>query len=114
MAERSIPIAQPVHDATLPDGSRIQMTYEKEVTRRGSTFTIRKFCERPLTVSDLIIYNTLSAEMAEYYWYIIEKQAICILVGGTASGNNTTINTLAIFIKPNRKIVIIENTTESQ
>src|SRR6266436_4857218 len=75
MSGRAISIAQPVLDATLPDGSRIQMTYEKEVTRRGSTFTLRKFRERPLTVSDLIIYNTMSAEMAAWYWYIIEKQA---------------------------------------
>src|SRR5205809_831770 len=82
MSGRAISIAQPVLDATLPDGSRIQMTYEKEVTRRGSTFTIRKFRERPLTVSDLCIYNTLGAEMAAWFWYIIEKQASVVLVGG--------------------------------
>src|SRR2546429_337877 len=103
MTGRAISIAQPVLDATLPDGSRVQMTYEKEVTRRGSTFTIRKFRERPLTCSDLIIYNTMSAEMAAWYWYIIEKQASVIVVGGTASGKTTCINTLAMFIKPNAK-----------
>src|SRR6266576_3694258 len=85
MSGRAISIAQPVLDATLPDGSRIQMTYEKEVTRRGSTFTIRKFRERPLTVSDLCIYNTLGAEMAAWFWYIIEKQASVVLVGGSAT-----------------------------
>src|SRR6266581_4685093 len=114
MSGRAISIAQPVLDATLPDGSRVQMTYEKEVTRRGSTFTIRKFRERPLTVSDLCIYNTLGAEMAAWFWYIIEKQASVILVGGTASGKTTTINTLAMFIKPNAKIVSIEDTSEIQ
>src|SRR6266702_1341876 len=114
MTGRAISIAQPVLDATLPDGSRVQMTYEKEVTRRGSTFTIRKFRERPLTVSDLVIYNTLGAEIAAWFWYIIEKQASVILVGGTASGKTTTINTLAMFIKPNAKIVSIEDTSEIQ
>src|SRR6266700_3908487 len=114
MSGRAISIAQPVLDATLPDGSRIQMTYEKEVTRRGSTFTIRKFRERPLTVSDLCIYNTLGAEMAAWFWYIIEKQASVVLVGGTASGKTTTLNTLAMFIKPNAKIVSIEDTSEIQ
>ncbi len=114
MTGRAISIAQPVLDATLPDGSRVQMTYEKEVTRRGSTFTIRKFRERPLTCSDLIIYNTMSAEMAAWYWYIIEKQASVIVVGGTASGKTTCINTLAMFIKPNAKIVSIEDTSEIQ
>ncbi len=95
MTGRAISIAQPVLDATLPDGSRVQMTYEKEVTRRGSTFTIRKFREA-------------------WYWYIIEKQASVIVVGGTASGKTTCINTLAMFIKPNAKIVSIEDTSEIQ
>src|SRR5437773_758242 len=93
---------------------RIIKNYEKEVTRRGSTFTIRKFRERPLTVSDLCIYNTLGAEMAAWFWYIIEKQASVVLVGGTASGKTTTLNTLAMFIKPNAKIVSIEDTSEIQ
>ncbi len=114
MTGRAISIAQPVLDATLPDGSRVQMTYEKEVTRRGSTFTIRKFRERPLTATDLIIYNTMSAEMAAWFWYVIEKQASALVVGGTASGKTTTINTLAMFIKPNAKIVSIEDTSEIQ
>src|SRR5206468_11796348 len=89
-------------------------TYEKEVTRRGSTFTIRKFRERPLTCTDLIIYNTLSAEIAAWYWYVIAKQASVLVVGGTASGKTTTINTLAMFIRPNAKIVRIEDTSEIQ
>src|SRR5438445_9655 len=91
MSGRAISIAQPVLDATLPDGSRIQMTYEKEVTRRGSTFTIRKFRERPLTVSDLCIYNTLGAEMAAWFWYIIEKQASVVLVGVTGEVSEITL-----------------------
>src|SRR5260370_701018 len=111
MSGSAISIAQQVLDATLPDGSRVQMTYEKEVTRRGSTFTIRKFRERPLTVSDLCIYNTLGAEMAAWFWYIIEKQASVVLVGGTASGKTTTLNTLAMFIKPNPKTVSIQSTS---
>src|SRR3989449_11662958 len=110
MTGRAISIAQPVLDATLPDGSRVQMTYEKEVTRRGSTFTIRKFRERPLTCTDLIIYNTLSAEIAAWYWYVREKQASVLCVGGTASGKTTTMKTLVISCNPNSKFVSIENT----
>src|SRR6266700_3412105 len=91
MSGRAISIAQPVLDATLPDGSRIQMTYEKEVTRRGSTFTIRKFRERPLTVSDLCIYNTLGAEMAAWFWYIIEKQASVVRDGFGVTGEVSEI-----------------------
>ena len=56
----------------------------------------------------------MSAEMAAWYWYIIDKQASVIVVGGTASGKTTCINTLAMFIKPNAKIVSIEDTSEIQ
>lgn len=114
MTGRAISIAQPVVDASLPDQSRIQLTYEKEVTRRGSSFTIRKFRERPFTITDLIIFNTLSPEMAAYFWYAVERQASVIVVGGTASGKTVTINMLSMFIKPTAKIVSIEDTAELQ
>jgi flagellar protein FlaI len=64
LAGKHISIANPILDASLPDGSRIQLTLGKEVTRRGSTFTIRRFRADPLTVTDLIMFNTLTAEMA--------------------------------------------------
>jgi len=114
MTGRAISIAQPVVDASLPDQSRIQLTYEKEVTRKGSSFTIRKFRERPLTITELMIFNTLSPEIAAWFWYIIEKQASMIVVGGTACGKTTTVNMLSMFIKPTAKIVSIEDTAELQ
>jgi flagellar protein FlaI len=114
MTGRAISIAQPVVDASLPDQSRIQLTYEKEVTRRGSSFTIRKFRERPFTITDLTVFNTLSPEMAAYFWYAIERQASVLVVGGTASGKTVTINMLSMFIKPTAKIVSIEDTAELQ
>jgi len=114
MTGRAISIAQPVVDASLPDQSRIQLTYEKEVTRKGSSFTIRKFRERPFTVADLIIFNTLSPEMAAYFWYTIERQASVLVVGGTACGKTVTINMMSMFIKPTAKIVSIEDTAELQ
>ncbi len=114
MTGRAVSIAQPVVDASLPDQSRIQITYEKEVTRRGSSFTIRKFRERPYTVTDLVDFNTLSAEMAAWFWYVIEKRSSLLVVGGTASGKTVTINMLSMFIRPTSKIVSIEDTAELQ
>jgi len=114
MARKAVSIAQPVVDATLPDGSRVQVTYQKEVTRRGSSFTIRKFHEEPLTMTDLVLNETLSAEMAAWFWYVIEKQASIIVVGGTASGKTTAVNMLSMFIKPSSKIISIEDTAELQ
>jgi flagellar protein FlaI len=105
-------VASPLLDASLPEGSRIQLTYGREVTRRGSTFTIRRFRIDPLTISDLIAFNTISAEMAAYLWYLIENRASVMVVGGVASGKTTLLNCLSMFIKPEMKIVSVEDTQE--
>jgi flagellar protein FlaI len=112
LAEKNISVASPILDASLPDGSRIQLTYGNEVTRRGSTFTIRRFRVDPLTISDLIAFNTISSEMAAYLWYIIENRASVIVAGGVASGKTTMLNCLSMFIKPEMKIVSVEDTQE--
>jgi len=112
LAGKNISIASPILDASLPDGSRIQLTYGNEVTRRGSTFTIRRFRANPLTISDLIAFNTLSSEMAAYLWYIIENRASIVVAGGVASGKTTMLNCLSMFIKPEMKIVSVEDTQE--
>jgi flagellar protein FlaI len=112
LAGKQISIASPLLDASLPDGSRIQMTYGSEITRRGSTFTIRRFRVDPLTVSDLISLNTLSPEMAAYFWYAIENRASVLVAGGVATGKTTVLNCLSMFIKPEFKIVSVEDTAE--
>lgn len=112
LAGKNISIASPILDASLPDGSRIQLTYGSEVTRRGSTFTIRRFRVDPLTISDLIAFNTLSSEMAAYLWYVIENRASVLVAGGIACGKTTMLNCLSMFIKPEMKIVSVEDTQE--
>jgi flagellar protein FlaI len=112
LAKKNISIAQPMLDASLPDGSRIQLTYGSEITRRGSTFTIRRFRFDPLTISDLITFNTLSSEIAAYFWYIIENRASVLVAGGVAAGKTSTLNCLSMFIKPELKIVSVEDTAE--
>ena len=115
LAQRSgkhISVADPLLDATLPDGSRLQATLSREVTTRGSSFTIRKFRADPLTPPDLIRYGTFSAEMAAYFWFVMEMGASFLLAGGTASGKTTTLNAVSQFIPPEKKIVSIEDTRE--
>jgi flagellar protein FlaI len=112
LSRKNVSIASPILDASLPDGSRIQLTYGNEVTRRGSTFTIRRFRVDPLTITDLIALNTVSLEMAAYFWYIIENRASVLVAGGVASGKTTTLNCLSMFIKPEMKIVSVEDTAE--
>lgn len=109
---KQISIASPLLDASLPDGSRIQMTYGSEITRRGSTFTIRRFRGDPLTITDLLTLKTLSADIAAYLWYAIENRASVLVVGGVAAGKTTTLNCLSMFIKPEFKVVSVEDTQE--
>jgi flagellar protein FlaI len=99
-------------DATLPQGYRLQATIGKEVTTRGSTFTIRKYRERPFTPVDLIKYKTFSSEMLAYLWLAAENKRNIMIVGGTASGKTCTLNAIALFMPPDAKIVSIEDTRE--
>jgi flagellar protein FlaI len=109
---KHISIAEPMIDATMPDGSRIQMTLGKEVTDHGSTFTIRKFRKEPLTPVNLIKWGTFSAEQMAYLWLCIENKKSLIFAGGTASGKTTSTNAIALFIPRKSKIVTIEDTRE--
>lgn len=107
-----VSIAQPMLDASLPDGSRINLTYGSEVTRKGSTFTIRKFKLDPFTVTDLVGFNSLSSEMAAFFWYAVENRVSILVAGGIAAGKTTLLNCLSMFIKPDLKVVSIEDTPE--
>ena len=111
-ANRHISIANPLLDASLPDGSRIQLTYGKEVTQRGSTFTARKFKADPFTITDLILYNTIDLDIAAYYWFTMEHNVSTLIAGGTAAGKTTLLNTISMMIKPDLKVVTIEDTAE--
>jgi len=99
-------------DATMPDGSRIQMTLSTEVTSKGSTFTIRKFKEDPFSPPDLIEFNTMSSEMVAYLWLAVENGINALIAGGTAAGKTSVLNAIALFIPQEAKIVSIEETRE--
>ncbi|MBI4131902.1 MAG: type II/IV secretion system ATPase subunit [Nitrosarchaeum sp.] len=109
---KHVSIADPIIDASLPGGSRINLTLGHEITKRGSTFTIRRFRADPITVIDLIKFGTMSVDIAAYMWYLAEKRATMLIAGGTASGKTTALNALATFIRPGQKVVSIEDTQE--
>lgn len=109
---RHISIADPLLDATLPDGSRIQISLSKEVTTKGSTFTIRKYREDPFTPPDLVDFGTFSSQMIAYLWMAVENGKSVVFAGGTASGKTTSLNAISLFIPPETKIVSIEDTRE--
>jgi len=108
---KQISIYSPIVDGKLPDGSRLQTTLAKTVTQ-GSTFTIRRFRENPLTPIDLIKFKSISIDMAAYFWMAIERGGSILFCGGTASGKTTALNALSLFIPPAYKIISIEDTRE--
>lgn len=111
-AGKHISVAEPMLDATMSDGSRIQMTLGTEVTAHGSTFTIRKFKEVPITPTDLIEWGTFSPLAIAFLWLAVENGKSCIFAGGTASGKTTSLNAISLFIPPLAKIVTLEDTRE--
>ncbi len=113
-ANKHVSYANPIVDATLPDGSRIQLTYGSEISTKGSTFTIRKFRSDPFTPIDLINLGTLSSKILAYFWLLVENKRNFMVIGETASGKTTTMNALLMFIPPDSKVVSIEDTREIQ
>ncbi len=109
---KSISILDPLLDGTLPDGSRIQATLGTDIARRGSNFTIRKFTEEPLTPVHLLDYGTLDTNILAYLWFVVDYGRSILVSGGAASGKTSLLNVLSLFIKPDKKIVSIEDTAE--
>jgi len=114
IAGKHISIYQPILDATLQDGSRINLTLGTEVTRKGSTFSIRKFSQDPVSPIDLLRFGSVSAFELAYFWSLIENHRSLLISGGTAAGKTTFLNAICMFIRPEDKIVSIEDTPEIQ
>jgi archaeal flagellar protein FlaI len=112
---RKISEQNPLLDARLPDGSRVNAT-DSYVTPFGATLTVRKFTRIPLSVIDLIKNKTISSEVASFLWVMIEGLNIepmnCIVTGGTGSGKTATLNVLTSFIRYSDRIITIEDTLE--
>ncbi|WP_302080041.1 type II/IV secretion system ATPase subunit [Salinibaculum rarum] len=111
-SDKHVSIADPLVDASLPNGSRIQMTLGTEVSTRGSNFTIRQFSDVPLTPIDLIDFGTFSVETMTYFWLAIENNLSLLFAGGTASGKTTSMNAISMFIPRKNKVISIEDTRE--
>lgn len=109
---KGINIAIPYSDFILPNGSRIVATLGTEISRCGSSFTIRKFTEEPLTLPYLVKDGMLSSIMAAYLWHIVEKKRIIFIAGPTASGKTTLSNALLGMLDPKLRYVTIEDTPE--
>ena len=109
---KQISLGEPLINGTLPDGSRLNASLGKEVTFRGSSFTIRKFNEHAFTPADLIRNSTYSPEILAYLWLAVENGKSMVFAGATAAGKTSSLNSVSLFIPPIAKIVSIEDTHE--
>ncbi len=115
MAQRSgkhLSVSNPLVDASLPDGSRVQLTFGGDIATRGPNFTIRQFTDDPDTPIDLIKWDTFSVEQMAYFWLAIENNRSLLFAGGTGAGKTTSLNAVSFFIPEKSKVVSIEDTRE--
>ncbi len=110
--EKQISIGDPLVNSTLPDGSRLNASLGKEITFRGSTFTIRKFREHAFTPTDLIKNGTYTSEILAYMWLAVENGKSILFAGATAAGKTSALNAISLFIPSMAKIISIEDTHE--
>ena len=104
--------SDPIVDSTLPDGSRINIIYSDDVSVKGSSLTIRQGDEVPLSVNQITHWGTLSPQLAAYLWLCLENEQTVFVVGETASGKTTTLNSIMSFIPRDSKIYTAEDTAE--
>jgi flagellar protein FlaI len=112
--KRPVTNKRPIQDTTLPDGSRINIVYGRNVSKRGSNYTIRKFSETPLSVFELLEFGTVNYQMLAYLSLTIGCGMNVFVSGETASGKTTLLNALTTFIPPLAKVVSLEDTPELQ
>jgi len=112
MSGRHVSVATPIVDAQLPDGSRIAVTYRREVSPGGSTFTIRRFRKNPLTFTELVKFGNISAEIAGYFWTMLDNGRSFLVLGVTGAGKTSFLNAMATFIRPHMKIITVEEVPE--
>ena len=104
--------SDPIVDSTLPDGSRLNLIYSDDVSLKGPSLTIRQGDEVPLSVFQITAWKTLSPELAAYLWLCLENEQTVFVVGETASGKTTTLNSIMAFIPRDSKIYTAEDTAE--
>jgi flagellar protein FlaI len=103
---------RPIVDGALPDGSRINIIYSHEVSRRGSSFTLRKFNATPTSITQLIKWGSVSAQIGAYLWLCLENGMNVFVSGETASGKTTALNSILPFINSKGKVYSVEDTAE--
>ncbi len=108
---RQINVLNPMLDAHLPSGDRVNATLFP-ISSFGNTLTIRKFSRNPWTITTFIKQHTISADVAALIWLCVQNELSLLVTGGTGSGKTSFLNALCGLIPPNQRIISIEDTRE--
>ena len=103
----------PILDARLEDGSRVNGVY-KNIALNGPALTIRKFPKEALTMEKLVANGTIDKTAADFLKACVEAGLNIFISGGTSSGKTTFLNCLADYIPPDERLVVIEDSAELQ
>ena len=110
---REINELNPIMDARLDDGSRVNAVY-KNIALNGPILTIRKFPKTRITMADLIDYGTITEEASGFLQKLVKGAYNIFISGGTSSGKTTFLNILSNYIPENERIITIEDSAELQ
>ncbi len=106
--------SQPLVDARLPDGSRVNAII-RPIALKGGTITIRKFSKKPLTVKKLVHrFKSMTNEACYFLQCCVRSRLNVVVSGGTGSGKTTLLNALSNFIPDGERIITVENAAELQ
>ena len=108
---RQITVLEPLLDAHLAEGDRVNATL-MPISTRGNTITLRKFARDPWTITKFLNARTISLSAAALIWQGIQYELSALIAGGTASGKTSMLNVVANFFPPNQRIISIEDTRE--
>ena len=110
---RRVDEANPMVDARLPDGSRVNVVVHP-LSIGGPFMTIRKFSKDPYTVDDLISFGSFTPQVAHFINQCVKGRLNVVVSGGTGTGKTTLLNVLSSFIPNDERIVTVEDAKELQ
>lgn len=111
--DRTIDASNPIVDARLEDGSRVNVVFPP-VALNGATVTIRRFPKNPMTIEKLLEYKSITPEVADFLKKVVSSRHNVFVAGGTGSGKTTFLNALSNFIQPWERVITIEDSAELQ
>ena len=108
---RSVSYAEPILEGMLPEGYRVELV-APPISPKGPSFVVRKYFVVPITLVDMVRMGTISSDAVAYLWLMLDYGRNIVIVGPTGAGKTTLLNALLYLVRPDAKILTIEDTRE--